>query len=83
MNIYLTTILFFYAISLGTLCVDGLTEAKTINSNKFASDLLIANCNTASVLMWIVGVSVKLIVDYINDTNNHTCLDLNFPSSSL
>ncbi|KAK4515897.1 uncharacterized protein ATC70_010855 [Mucor velutinosus] len=58
MNIYLTTVLFFYALSLGTLCVDGLTASKTINSNKFASDLLIANCNTASVLMWIVGISI-------------------------
>lgn len=81
MNIYLTTILFFYAISLGILCVDGLTEAKTINSNKFASDLLIANCNTASVLMWIVGVSLELIVNYVNDTYNNTCLDFNFPPS--
>ncbi|KAL7318888.1 hypothetical protein PS15m_002075 [Mucor circinelloides] len=58
MNIYLTTVLFFYALSLGTLCVDGLTTAKTINSNKFASDLLIANCNTASVLIWIIGISI-------------------------
>lgn len=58
MNIYLTTVLFFYALSLGTLCVDGLTASKTINSNKFASDLLIANCNTASVLMWLIGVSM-------------------------
>ncbi|GAN07118.1 hypothetical protein MAM1_0149c06610 [Mucor ambiguus] len=58
MNIYLTTVLFFYALSLGILCVDGLTASKTINSNKFASDLLIANCNTASVLMWIIGISI-------------------------
>ncbi|KAI8640143.1 hypothetical protein BD408DRAFT_327933, partial [Parasitella parasitica] len=58
MNIYLTIVLFFYAVSLGLLCVDGLTAAKTINSNKFASDLLIANCNTASVLMWIIGISI-------------------------
>lgn len=64
MNIYLTTVLFFYALSLGTLCVDGLTTAKTINSNKFASDLLIANCNTASVLIWIIGVStLEAVVD--------------------
>ncbi|CEP19784.1 hypothetical protein [Parasitella parasitica] len=58
MNIYLTIVLFFYAMSLGILCIDGLTAAKTINSNKFASDLLIANCNTASVLMWIIGISI-------------------------
>ncbi|KAL9540408.1 hypothetical protein MBANPS3_009694 [Mucor bainieri] len=58
MNVYLTTVLFFYAISLGTLCVDGLTASKTINSNKFASDLLIANCNMAAVLMWIIGISI-------------------------
>lgn len=67
MNIYLTIVLFFYALSLGALCVDGLTASKTINSNKFASDLLIANCNTGSVLMWLIGVSSilnKLAIDY-------------------
>lgn len=58
MNLFLTAILFFYGLSLLILCADGLTTAKVINSNKFASDLLIANCNTASVLMWIVGVSI-------------------------
>jgi hypothetical protein len=57
MNMYLTCILFFYGVSLGILCVDGLTTAKVINYNKFAADLLIANCNMSSVLMWIVGVS--------------------------
>lgn len=58
MNVFLTVILFFYGVSLLTLCVDGLTTAKVINSNKFASDLLIANCNMCSVLMWIVGISI-------------------------
>ncbi|KAI7900668.1 uncharacterized protein BX663DRAFT_517191 [Cokeromyces recurvatus] len=58
MNIYLTIILFFYGISLCILCIDGITSTKTINSNKFASDLLIAFCNVSSVLMWIVGISI-------------------------
>jgi hypothetical protein len=65
MNVLFTIILFFYGLSLGTLCVDGLTTAKIINSNKFASDLLIANCNTSSVLMWIVGVSSIIIISYL------------------
>ncbi|KAI8887233.1 hypothetical protein K501DRAFT_212331, partial [Backusella circina FSU 941] len=58
MNVFFTIILFLFGSSLGILCVDGFTTAKTINSNKFASDLLIANCNTLSVLMWIVGISI-------------------------
>jgi hypothetical protein len=58
MNIYLTFVLFMYGVCLSILCIDGLTIAKTINSNKFAADLLIANCNTAAILMWLVGVSV-------------------------
>lgn len=57
MNIYLTFVLFMYGVCLSILCIDGLTDAKIINSNKFASDLLIANCNTAAILMWLVGVS--------------------------
>ncbi|KAI9485863.1 MAG: hypothetical protein EXX96DRAFT_495323 [Benjaminiella poitrasii] len=58
MNIYMTIVLFFYGSGLLIICVDGLTDAKLINSNKFAADLLIANCNIASVLMWIVGISI-------------------------
>lgn len=57
MNIYLTIVLFSYGVSLSILCIDGLTEAKTINQNKFASDFLIANCNAAAILMWVVSVS--------------------------
>jgi hypothetical protein len=60
MNAFFTIILFLFGLSLGILCVDGFTTAKIINSNKFASDLLIANCNTLSVLMWIVGVSLYM-----------------------
>ncbi|KAG2202988.1 hypothetical protein INT47_013204 [Mucor saturninus] len=58
MNIYLTFVLFMYGVCLSILCIDGLTVAKTINSNKFAADLLIANCNTAAILMWLVGFSI-------------------------
>ncbi|KAI9362172.1 hypothetical protein BD770DRAFT_440861 [Pilaira anomala] len=58
MNIYLTCVLFSYGISLCTLCVDGLTEAKVVNQSKFAADLLISNCNAAAILMWIVSVSI-------------------------
>ncbi|KAI8876419.1 hypothetical protein K501DRAFT_327044 [Backusella circina FSU 941] len=58
MNAFLTIILFIYGTSLCILCVDGFTTAETINQNKFASDLLIANCNTAVVLMWLVCISI-------------------------
>lgn len=61
MNVLLTSVLFFYGSSLCILCIDGLTTAKVINSNKFASDLLIANCNTGSVLIWIVGVKYFIL----------------------
>lgn len=60
MNIYMTAVLFFYGTSLGILCVDGMTTAMLINSNKFASDLLIANCDTASAMIWVVGVTYTL-----------------------
>lgn len=59
MNIYLTVVLFSYGISLSTLCIDGLTEAKVINQSKFAADFLISNCNAAAILMWVVSVSKK------------------------
>jgi ribosomal protein L2 len=60
MNAFLTIILFIYGTSLCILCVDGFTTAETINNSKFAADLLIANCNTAVVLMWIVCVCIAL-----------------------
>ncbi|KAI8987395.1 hypothetical protein BDF20DRAFT_850012 [Mycotypha africana] len=58
MNIYLTVVLFFYGSGLCILCVDGLTEAKIINSSKFGSDLLAANLNTGSVLLWLITISI-------------------------
>ncbi|KAI8994840.1 hypothetical protein BDB01DRAFT_774237 [Pilobolus umbonatus] len=58
MNIYLTIVLFFYGTGLLIICVDGLTAAKVINSNKFATDVLIANCNVTTILIWIVGISI-------------------------
>ncbi|KAI8079358.1 hypothetical protein BDF21DRAFT_39925 [Thamnidium elegans] len=58
MNIYLTVVLFSYGISLATLCIDGLTVAKVVNQSKFASDFLIANCNAAAILMWLVSISI-------------------------
>ncbi|GAA5809842.1 hypothetical protein MFLAVUS_003257 [Mucor flavus] len=58
MNIYLTVVLFSYGISLATLCIDGLTTAKVVNQSKFASDFLIANCNAAAILMWLVSISI-------------------------
>lgn len=61
MNIYMTVVLFFYGSSLAILCVDGMTTEMLINSNKFASDLLIANCDTASAMIWIVGVTYNII----------------------
>lgn len=59
MNFFQTIALFFFSISLGIICVDGLTEAKVINYNRFASDLLIANLDTCSIILWIIGVSVS------------------------
>lgn len=58
MNLLLTIVLCCYALSLGILCIDGLTAAAIIARSKFATDLLIANCNTCAALMWIVGVSL-------------------------
>ncbi|CEG74431.1 hypothetical protein RMATCC62417_09652 [Rhizopus microsporus] len=58
MNLFITAVLFLYAFSLGTLCVDGLTEGMVINSNKFSADLLISIVDTCSILIWIVGICI-------------------------
>ncbi|CAO3687868.1 unnamed protein product [Rhizopus stolonifer] len=58
MNFFQTIALFFFSISLGIICIDGLTEAKVINYNRFASDLLIANLDTCSIVLWIIGISI-------------------------
>lgn len=59
MNLLLSTVLCCYALTLGILCIDGLTPAAIIAKSKFATDFLMANCNTCAALMWIVGVSEK------------------------
>ncbi|EIE81278.1 hypothetical protein G6F46_010158 [Rhizopus delemar] len=58
MNFLQTITLYVFSISLGILCVDGLTETKVINSNKFASDLLISNLDACSIILWIIGISI-------------------------
>ncbi|KAG1056015.1 hypothetical protein G6F46_001339 [Rhizopus delemar] len=58
MNLFMTAILFLMSISLGILCVDGLTSGSTINSNKFATDLLTGNCDTCVIFLWVIGISI-------------------------
>lgn len=57
MNVMLVIVLMLYGASLVILCADGLTPAMTINTNKFATDLLIANCNMCIVCLWFIFVS--------------------------
>ncbi|KAI9488414.1 hypothetical protein BDB00DRAFT_848328 [Zychaea mexicana] len=58
MNIILTVILFIYGACFVILCADGLTESMTINTNKFACDLLIANVNMGIVFLWLLFISI-------------------------
>jgi hypothetical protein len=46
------------------LCADGLTEAKIINSSKFATDTIIANMNICVVALLLSLVSVYFILFY-------------------
>lgn len=66
MNIILTCVLFIYGACFVILCADGLTEGKTINTNKFACDLLIANVNMCVIVLWLLFVS-SLILDVMAD----------------
>ncbi|KAI9247832.1 hypothetical protein BY458DRAFT_536697 [Sporodiniella umbellata] len=58
MNLFMTCVLLLMSISLGTLCVDGLTTKKVINSSKLATDLLTGNCDTCIAFIWIIGISI-------------------------
>ncbi|CDS13934.1 hypothetical protein LRAMOSA06107 [Lichtheimia ramosa] len=58
MNIILTCVLFIYGACFVILCADGLTEGKTINTNKFACDLLIANVNMCVIVLWLLFISI-------------------------
>ena len=56
MNVLISIILFSYASSLIILCSDGLTDNKIINTNKFATDLIIANANICTVFLLLLLV---------------------------
>lgn len=58
MNQYLTFGLFIGSTSFVTLCIDGFTEQKYLNSHKFATDILICHLNFT---IWIVFVTLILI----------------------
>jgi hypothetical protein len=58
MNALVSIILFFYSASFVILCADGLTEAKVINSSKFATDTIIANANICTVFLWLLLVII-------------------------
>lgn len=61
MNMLISIILCFYALTLGILCIDALTSNTIIAKSKIGTDFLMANCNTCAALMWVVGVSeIKL-----------------------
>jgi serine/threonine protein phosphatase PrpC len=57
MNTLVSIILFSYSVSFIVLCSDGLTEAKVINSSKFATDTIVANVNICTVFLCLCLVS--------------------------
>ncbi|KAI9484325.1 hypothetical protein BDB00DRAFT_775122 [Zychaea mexicana] len=76
MNVMLTIILFVYGATLVLLCADGLTTNMTINSNKFAIDLLIANTNMCVIFLWLSFISIfhprKAAGNKVNTSQNST-----------
>ncbi|CAO3625259.1 unnamed protein product [Cunninghamella blakesleeana] len=58
MNLLLTVCLLVFGVSMFILCVDGFTATKTINMNKFASDLLICNVNVSCIFLWIILINI-------------------------
>lgn len=66
MNILISLVLFFYGSSFVILCADGLTEAKIINHNKFATDAIIANANICVVFLWLLLVyNLNFVFNYL------------------
>lgn len=84
MNVMLTTVLFLHGASFVILCVDGFTDSMTINTNKFACDLLIANINMCVVCLWLLFVSrTRRTAETPPPFLTHLRLsDFYFPSSS-
>lgn len=58
MNALVSLILFSYSASIILLCADGLTTAKIINRNKFATDTVIANANICTVFLCLLLISI-------------------------
>ncbi|KAI8384455.1 uncharacterized protein BYT42DRAFT_261655 [Radiomyces spectabilis] len=58
MNVMLVFTLISYGASFVIMCVDGLTPAKVISQNKFASDVLIANANMCVVFLWLLFICI-------------------------
>ncbi|CEI86369.1 hypothetical protein RMCBS344292_00811 [Rhizopus microsporus] len=58
LNLILSIALFLFSSALIVLTVDGLTEAKRLNRNKFDSDFLICNVNVCMMAVWIIVILV-------------------------
>ncbi|RCH98273.1 hypothetical protein CU097_014587 [Rhizopus azygosporus] len=58
LNLILSVALFLFSSALVVLTVDGLTEAKRLNRNKFDSDFLICNVNVGMMAVWIIVILV-------------------------
>ncbi|GAA5799487.1 hypothetical protein HPULCUR_004903 [Helicostylum pulchrum] len=93
MNMLISIILCFYALTLGILCIDALTSNTIIAKSKIGTDFLMANCNTCAALMWVVGIFIlhprhtkeeieadnrsRLDEKYSLDTKEHTTIVMN------
>ncbi|KAI8087872.1 uncharacterized protein B0P05DRAFT_530483 [Gilbertella persicaria] len=58
LNLLLSIALFIFSTSFIILSGDGLTTAKKINTNKFASDLMICNINMMCILIWVLVILI-------------------------
>ncbi|KAI8096667.1 uncharacterized protein BX664DRAFT_324567 [Halteromyces radiatus] len=57
-NSLMTACLFSYSISFLIMCIDGMTDAKVIATNKFAVDCILANINITVLFLYILFIAV-------------------------
>ncbi|KAI9484253.1 MAG: hypothetical protein EXX96DRAFT_607132 [Benjaminiella poitrasii] len=58
LNLILSASLFIFSFSFILISADGLTSLKTINRNKFLSDLLICNINISCIVTWVIVILI-------------------------
>ncbi|KAI7902362.1 uncharacterized protein BX663DRAFT_435328, partial [Cokeromyces recurvatus] len=58
LNLILSVTLFIFSCCFIIISADGLTNMKTMNRNKFLSDLFICNINSLCIVIWIIVILI-------------------------